>query len=133
MFTELTTYSLRFIILYAVLQLVPDKVGVQVKKCYRNAWGKGNSSDPWVYYETFHEPFNNGLCKKLDKKSKLPHFFNYIFELSCYVHFLYILKKSFTITEITERIFLVLISDPYTLFTYIHGLTYDTHSEKHFF
>lgn len=27
------------------------------------------------------------------QKSELPHFFHYIFELSCYVHFLYIFKK----------------------------------------
>lgn len=54
-------------------------------------------------YETFHEPFINVLCKHLTKKSKLPHFSRY--ELSCFVHFIYIFKKSVTITEVIRRIF----------------------------
>ena len=47
------------------------------------------NSDPRLYYETVHELLTM-CCVKTWQKSKLPHFFHYIFELSCYVHFLYI-------------------------------------------
>lgn len=49
-----------------------------------------------------------------------------------YIFFTYFFKKSFTITENHWENISLLLSDTCTVFTYIRGLTYDTHSEKRF-
>lgn len=90
------------------------------------------NSDPRLYYETVHELLTM-CCVKTWQKSKLPHFFTiYLNYHVMYIFFTYFLKKSFTITENHWENISLLLSDTCTVFTYIRGLTYDTHSEKCF-
>lgn len=89
------------------------------------------NSDPRLYYETVDELLTM-CCVKTWQRSKLPHFSLYIWIIMLCTLSLHILKKSFTITENHWENISLLLSDTYTVFTYIRGLTYDTHSEKCF-